>query len=74
MAALTGKQRSGGCATVVIRLSPGKKGGPLFFARHDMVKTWLHILPALMRERVAFQAAWAKCVEAMRAAVHPRGK
>eukprot|EP00959_Pyramimonas_sp_CCMP1952_P100755 2107599-Pyramimonas_sp.AAC.1 len=39
-----------------------------------MVKTWLRILPALVRERVAFQAAWTKRVEAMRAAVHPRGK
>eukprot|EP00959_Pyramimonas_sp_CCMP1952_P395742 8292098-Pyramimonas_sp.AAC.1 len=74
MAAPTGKQRAGGCATVAIRLGPGKKGDPLFFARHDMVKQWLHILPALMRERIAVQAAWTKCVGAMRAAVHPWGK
>eukprot|EP00959_Pyramimonas_sp_CCMP1952_P367741 7702674-Pyramimonas_sp.AAC.1 len=39
-----------------------------------MVKAWLHILPALMRERVAFQAAWTNRVEAMKAAVHPWGK
>eukprot|EP00959_Pyramimonas_sp_CCMP1952_P120520 2520038-Pyramimonas_sp.AAC.1 len=39
-----------------------------------MVKAWLHILPALMRERVTFQAAWTNCVEAMKAAVHPWGK
>ena len=74
MAALTAKQRAGGCATVAIRLGPGKKGAPLFLARHDTVKAWLHILPSLMREKVAFKAAWAKCVEAMKAAVHPRGK
>ncbi len=74
IAALSGCEHPGGCATTAIRISSGDDADPLVFGRLQLLSEWTELLNLLEDKKTSLERTWGKIRSSLENAKKPWGK